>query len=148
MTVRAFVDSNVLIYTSDSRDLRKMRQAQNWTMTLWRRKCGVISPQVLNEYYVGVTTKLTPGIERDVARRDVQRFLTWQVVQPDAMVYRTAFAIEDRFRFSWWDSLIVAAAKRGDCSHLVTEDLQHGQDISGLKVIDPFQIPPEELLTA
>ena len=63
----------------------------------------------------------------------------------DELIFR-AFVIEDRYRFSWWDSLIIAAAKKGGCRYLLTEDMQHRQNIDGLTIIDPFQSEPAEIL--
>ena len=145
MTAQVFVDSNVLIYASDPRDLRKMKASTHWLRSLWNRKNAAVSPQILNEYY-NVSTRLAPGLDKAVARRDLRRFQQWHVVMPDQEFYELAFAVQDRFRFSWWDCLIVAAAKRGGCTHLLTEDLQHGQDLGGLSVVSPFRIAPEAVL--
>jgi predicted nucleic acid-binding protein len=58
---------------------------------------------------------------------------------------QAAWAVQERFGLSWWDALIVAAARMAECSHLLTEDLQHGQDFGDLRVVNPFKISPEEL---
>ncbi|PYQ60739.1 MAG: hypothetical protein DMF53_16455, partial [Acidobacteria bacterium] len=57
-----------------------------------------------------------------------------------------AWSIQDRFRLSWWDALIVSAARSAECPYLLTEDLQHGQDLDGVRVVSPFRISPEEWL--
>jgi predicted nucleic acid-binding protein len=80
------------------------------------------------------------------AREDVRDLLTLQVVPYDDDLIFRAFVIEDRYRFSWWDSLIIAAAKKGECRYLLTEDMQHRQNIDGLTIIDPFQSEPAEIL--
>ena len=146
MTVRVFVDSNVLIYARDLRDSRKQTKAIHWLDLLRRRKAIVVSHQVLAEYYSAASNKLKPGFSARQCRLDVALFLTWICIPPSQELYELAFDIEDRFRFSWWDCLIVAAAKRGGCTHLLTEDLQHGQDLGGLSVISPFRIAPEAVL--
>lgn len=148
MTARVFVDSNVMVYASDPTDLAKMHQAAAWLTSLWRQGSGAVSPQILNEYYSVVTQKLSPGLDFRIARRDVRRYLRWQLVRPDRQMYDIAFQIQDRFGFSWWDCLIVAAAKRGGSTHLLTEDLQHGQDLGSLIVVDPFQALPASILGA
>ena len=63
----------------------------------------------------------------------------------DERLFAGAWAVQDRFGLSWWDALIVAAAKVADCSLLLSEDLQDDQDLDGLRVIDPFRVSPEEL---
>lgn len=148
MTVRCFVDTNVLIYTRDSLDLRKKTLATSWITELWQARSVVVSPQTLNEYYNVTTSRLKPSLEREVARRDVRRFWQWTVVLPDKELYELAFATQDRFKLSWWDSLIVAAARRGGCTHLLSEDLHNGQDLAGVRVVDPFKAEPASLLGA
>lgn len=91
--------------------------------------------------------KLRPSLDLGIARRDVGRLLRWTVVTPDAAFYRLAFDIQDRYRFSWWDSLLAAAAKQGRCTHLLTEDLTDGQRVAGVTVIDPFRAMPEAILS-
>jgi predicted nucleic acid-binding protein len=56
-----------------------------------------------------------------------------------------AWFLQDRCQLSFWDSLIVAAAQVGQCKHLLTEDLEHGQDLDGMRVVNPFKVEPGEL---
>ena len=69
----------------------------------------------------------------------------WQPVATDESSFVAAWGIQDRFQLSWWDALIVAAARSAGCSILLTEDLQHGQSLDGLRVVDPFQVAPEDI---
>ena len=146
MTGPVFVDTNVLVYDRDRRDARKHDQARAWMAALWRQRgLGVVSTQVLTEFYWTVTRKLRPGLDEDVARRYVRSLCAWEVVSVDQPAISDAWAIQDRFELSFWDSLIVAAARIGRCSVLLTEDLQDGQDLDGLLVVSPFAHPPDLL---
>ena len=146
MTGPVFVDTNVLVYDRDRRDDRKHGQARAWMAALWRQRgLGVVSTQVLTEFYWTVTRKLRPGLDADVARRYVRSLCAWEVVSVDRATISDAWAIQDRFELSFWDSLIVAAARVGRCGVLLTEDLQDGQDLDGLLVVSPFVHPPDLL---
>lgn len=98
-----------------------------------------LSYQVLQEYYITVTQKLSPGLEISDARDDVRVFETWNPNAVNKTVIESAWNIQDRFSFSWWDALIVSSAQILDCRYLLTEELQHQQDLDGLTVINPFQ---------
>lgn len=97
-----------------------------------------MSFQVLHEYYVTVTAKLVPGLSLEDARDDVRALYAWQPLAIDDVVVAGAWRVQDRHGFSWWDSLIVAAAQVLDCDYLLTEDLQHNQSIDGVTIVDPF----------
>jgi predicted nucleic acid-binding protein len=142
MSERTFVDTNVLVYARDASEPDKQPVAAAWLDALWQRKDGRLSVQVLQEYYVTVTAKLSPGLPVDEARRDVLALGAWapEPVTPDLI--GAAWELQDEYRFSFWDSMIVAAATRADCSILLTEDLQHGQQLGGLRVVNPFMEPP------
>lgn len=133
-----FVDSNVLVYGFDDSDDAKRERSHAVMRCLWETRRGCISSQVLQEFYVTVTRKLTPRISCDKARREVEDLFLWKPVSPSPEQLRLAWEIEDRWQLSWWDSLIVSAAKRSGCSTLLTEDLQDGLDLDGLRVTNPF----------
>jgi predicted nucleic acid-binding protein len=143
MTARIFVDTNVLIYQLDTREPEKQARARAWMDRLWSTRSGRISSQVLQELYATLTRKLDPGLERETARKVVRALWAWHPVLIDDQAFSIAWAVQDRFGLSWWDALIVAAARIAECSLLLTEDLQHGQDLDGLKVINPFIASPE-----
>lgn len=141
-----FVDTNVLIYHRDARDPAKQRAAAEWMALLWETRVGRLSTQVLQEYYVTVTAKLEPGLAVEDARDDVAALATWHPLEATPALIETAWQVQDRWGFSFWDSLIVAAAKAGRCGVLLTEDLQHGQDLNGLEVVNPFELSAADLL--
>lgn len=146
MTARVFVDTNVLVYARDRTDEAKHLRALEWLAILWEERAGRLSWQVLQEYYVTTTRKLTPPRDTFDAREDVASLATWQPIPVDLSVVDAAWAVEDRFGLSWWDALIVAAAQAGGCTHLLTEDLQDGQSLDQVTVVNPFAHAPGEVL--
>ena len=97
--------------------------------------------QVLQEYYQVVTRRLEPGLKRGIAREDICYLMAWGPVAIDRQVLEQAWVAEEHFRLSWWDALIVGAARQAGCRNLLTEDLQNGQDLDGLTIVDPFHTP-------
>jgi predicted nucleic acid-binding protein len=147
MIAPVFVDTNVLVYDRDERDRAKHERARAWMTALWRRPgLGVVGGQVLTEFYWTVTRKLEPGLSEDQARSYVRTLGAWPLVPIDEAVIAEAWAVQDRYGFSFWDALVVAAARTGGCRVLLTEDLQHGQDLDGLVVVNPFLQPPDSVL--
>jgi predicted nucleic acid-binding protein len=141
MTARYFVDSNILVYARDIADQAKQRPADLWVDWLWETGTGRLSYQVLVECYSALTRKhRMPSLH---ARAYVESFLFWDPVFVDSKLLELAWQVQSRFRFSWWDSLIVAAAHLSECDYLLTEDLQQDQDIEGVTVINPFEIAPD-----
>lgn len=140
-----FVDSNVLIYSQDTSEPLKQRQARAWLENLWRTRSGRISFQVLREVYVNLTRHVTNPVSVVPARNLVRLFLQWNPRPEDPEFFETAWEIESRFHLSWWDSMIVAAAQLIECRYLLTEDLQEGARLDNLVVISPFSISWETL---
>lgn len=133
MTARVFVDSNVLVYSRDASEPPKQKQALTWMTYLWQEKIGRLSFQVLNEFYVTVTQKLRPGLDPQRAREDVRSLLAWNPLPGDARIVEGAWLVQDRYKLSWWDALIISAAQASRCSYLLTEDLQEKQDLGGIE---------------
>jgi predicted nucleic acid-binding protein len=142
LTARVFVDTNVLVYLRDSTEPDKQRRAAEWLGHLWESGSGRLSLQVLQEYYVTMTRKLEPGLPEEEAREDVAALGTWSPLVPDMELMESGWAEQDRYGFSFWDALIVAAARRLGCAIVLTEDLQDGQDLGGMVVRNPFTTPP------
>jgi predicted nucleic acid-binding protein len=126
--VPVFVDTNVLVYARDAAEPEKQPQAAAWIDHLWRTRTARLSFQVLQEYYAATTRKLKPGLTPEQARADVRDLL------------EAGWWLEDRFGLSCWDALIVAAARTAGCEYLLTEDLQHGAELEGLRVVNPFRV--------
>jgi predicted nucleic acid-binding protein len=143
MTAPVFVDTNVLIYALDSTDPKKQQAAKAWRTNLWDSQTGRVSFQVLQEFYAQVARKW-PSF-RALARAEIRDLLTWRPVPVDAVLLHRSWDVQDRYQLSFWDSLIVAAAKSASCRFLLTEDLQSGQDLDGLLVVNPFLRDPASL---
>lgn len=134
-----FVDTNIIAYARDAREAPKQQIAAAWLAALARSRSGRISWQVLTEFYEVATHPRKLGMPADRARADVIALQAWSPSPPDAALFETAWRLADTHGFSWWDALVVAAARRSGCEILLTEDLQDGQVIDGvLRVVDPF----------
>lgn len=140
-----FVDTNVLLYSEDGADPSKQRQAIDWLRVLWTSRRGRLSTQVLNEFYVNATRKLRPAMPAGDARAEVRRYQRWRPWSIDHATVETAWAVESRFGLSYWDALIVAAARAQGCGFVLSEDLQHDQLIDSVRILNPFIVGPEVL---
>jgi predicted nucleic acid-binding protein len=139
----AFVDTNVLVYLRDARDPAKQASAACWLAALWESRAGRLSTQVLHEYYVTVTAKLDPGLPAGEAREDVLALYAWRPVESTVGLIEAAWDVHDRWGFSFWDSMIVAAAGAAGSAILLTEDLSHDQQFGDLRVVNPFLVLPD-----
>jgi predicted nucleic acid-binding protein len=146
MTEMSFVDTNLLVYARDPRQERKQPLAAELVRKLWQERAGRTSVQVLNEYYTTLTRKLKPVIDADTAWEDVVSLMAWNPQPLDRDVLRGAREIERRYRTSWWDALIVAAAQAQRCSTLLSEDFQNGMMFGQLTVRNPFTSSVQEPL--
>jgi predicted nucleic acid-binding protein len=134
-----FVDTNILLYARDTRDQRKQAAAQAWLEHLARARQGRISTQVLFEFYAAATHSGKLSLPTAKARADVEALAHWCPVASDATLWREAWRLADRYGFSWWDSLIVAAAVSAGCGTLLSEDFQDGMAIGpNLTVVNPL----------
>ncbi len=148
MTVLVFVDTNVFLYSLDMRDAAKQARAQQWINACWRRNCGRISTQVLNEFYNNATTKFSRHMTKDVARDTVRNLRLWQPPHLDTYTIDGAWNLQDRFMLSYWDALIVSSAQQQGCAYLLSEDLQDQQQFDSVQKINPFSRTPDEILGA
>jgi predicted nucleic acid-binding protein len=144
MTAPVFVDSNVFLYAVDDADPRKQHVARDWRAELWKSRLGRVSFQVLNEFYVNAV-RLKPTAS-DEARAEVRDLMAWNPIAVDATVIESAWKLQDLYQLPYWDSLIVAAAKVAACGFLLTEDLQNGQKLDGVEVVNPFLHKPKSVL--
>ena len=138
MNDRAFVDTNVLVYGHDLDAGRKYEIAGRLLRELWQDHSGVISTQVLQEFYVNVTRKISAPISTSEARGNVSTYAAWQVeiIQPADVLQ--ASEVQERYQLSFWDAMIVVAAAKGQAAVLLTEDLNPGQIIEGVQISNPF----------
>jgi predicted nucleic acid-binding protein len=140
MSAKVFVDTNVLVYAHDIDAGRKQQMAEYILDGLRQERSGALSMQVLEEFYNIVTRKVTSPVSGEEARGIVKDFAYWCVATTPNEIQR-AFEIEDEARINFWDAMIVAAAIKAGASRILSEDLQHGQAIAGIQIVNPFAIP-------
>jgi predicted nucleic acid-binding protein len=143
MSANVFVDTNVFIYALDAADPRKQQASNVWRQELWKTRRGRISFQVIQEFYVKVVRQWPTF--REEARAEARDLLAWRPLAVNAEIVEYGWRLQDRFQLSFWDALIVAAAKATACRYLLTEDLQAGQDLDGVTVVNPFLNGPDTL---
>lgn len=139
MTDRVFVDTNVLVYAHDLDAGTKYEVAGRLLRDLWKSEIGIISTQVLQEFYVNVRRKISRPISPAEARGILSAYAAWQVelIRPADVLQ--ASEVQERYRLSFWDATIIVAAAKGHAAVLVTEDLNPGQVIEGVQINNPFQ---------
>ncbi len=137
MSVRSFFDTNVLVYADDRADRAKQNLAIDLVAEHRRAGTGVVSLQVLQEYFVTITRRL--GLEPRIARRKVELLAEFDVVAPELADVLAAIDLHRLHDFSFWDALVLRSAKQAGCRVLLSEGLQHDQEIDGLHVVNPFR---------
>jgi predicted nucleic acid-binding protein len=133
-----FFDTNILVYAHDASDARKRDTAQSLILTALRRGTGVISAQVLSEFYVTVTRKIASPLPFEAARKELRLLGRLHVVETDATLVFRATDLQSTWQTSFWDALILAAAERASCKLVWSEDLSHSQKYAGIRVQNPF----------
>lgn len=136
MSVRSFFDTNVLIYTDDKAAPAKQRRALDLVAEHRRAGTGVVSLQVLQEYFVTATRKFR--VDARVARRKVELLTDFDVAVLGVGDILAAIDLHRLHGFSFWDALILQAAQQAGCRVLFSEDLQAGRALDGLRIINPF----------
>jgi predicted nucleic acid-binding protein len=138
MPVRTFVDTNILIYAHDTDHKKKHPIARKLLVDLLTTRSLVVSPQVLQEFYVNVTRKIATPLTKRAAREIVDDFSVW-CTETSAADVATAFRIEDEAKISFWDALICASALKSGATVLLSEDMNAGQKIAGIQIQNPFK---------
>jgi predicted nucleic acid-binding protein len=139
---RFFADSNLLLYSLDPADPPKQKRARQWLGVLWEQGLGCLSWQVLHECYANAIRKLKTPSQK--ARDTVEVFALWQPIDTSLGLVQRAWHWMNLAQLSYWDALIVAAAERGGCRWLLSEDFQTGRKFGDLTVVNPFQAHPED----
>lgn len=137
--MRKFLDSNVLVYTDDADEPARQRRALDLVEEARLSGSGVVSTQVLQEYFVATTRKL--GVDAVLAAQKVHLFSRLDVVVIDVPDVEAAIDLHRLHRVSFWDALILRAAQRGGCRVLYSEDLQDGATLAGVRIENPFALP-------
>ena len=135
---RDFFDTNILVYMYDRRDPAKQARAFKVTGEAITNGSGVISVQVLGEFFNTVTGRIPNPMSIEAAEDAISIFATMPVVALDLVLVRRAVATCNRYQVSYWDALIIAAAERAGCARIISEDLNPGQLYHGIAVVSPF----------
>ncbi len=137
MSDKTFIDTNVLIYAHDIDANAKHKIAKEVLQELWSERTGVLSAQVLQEFYVNVTRKIPSPLSKDLARLVVSSYAIWCLETTPTEIL-AAFRIEDESRIGFWDALIISSAAKLGANRILSEDLNAGQRIAGILVVNPF----------
>lgn len=133
-----FIDTNILLYAISSRpdEADKAQRAAD----LLRERELALSVQVLQEFYVQATRPTAPvPLQHDIATDLIRTFLRFQVQEITVTVLEAALELRAHWPLSYWDAAIIAAAQVMGCEALLTEDLKHGQEYDGVRVVNPFR---------
>ncbi len=139
MSDSAFIDTNVLVYLFDEGAPKKRDRARKRLASERAARDLIVSTQVLQELYVALTRGAKPIAMPDVAERAVREVAALTTVQIDAALVLEAVVASRQHALSFWDALIVRAAAQAGCDILLTEDMQHGQTIDGVRIENPFR---------
>lgn len=141
MPEKTFVDTNILIYAHDVDAKGKHAAAKSILRELWSERSGVLSMQVLQEFYVNVTRKIATPLPKDTARQIVNSYAIWCMETTPAEI-AAAFRIEDESRIGFWDALIVASAVKAGTVRILSEDLNAQQMTAAIRIENPFSVLP------
>jgi len=134
---RTFIDSNILIYAFDESDSTKHFRANQALLELWSEDAGAVSVQVLQEFYWNVTRKIRVPLAKSAAQKVIDHYAIWCGIT-SAQEVKSALRIESQAQISFWDALIVASAIQCGATRILSEDLNHGQTIAGIEIVNPF----------
>ncbi len=135
---KTFVDTNILVYAHDLLAKEKQKCAAEEIKKLWSDHTGVLSLQVLQELFVTLTQKISNPLPQKTAKEIVKQYSAWEVVIPDTQDLLAAIDLQNKHQLSFWDSLIVQTALKAQCQILLSEDLQNGQQIEEVRLMNPF----------
>lgn len=136
-----FVDTNVLVYAHDASEPAKQPIARAALERLWSTRTGLVSTQVLQEFYVVATSAHKLAMSPSDAREIVDLYSAWPVVVIEPVLILAASRLHETARISFWDALIVEAARVAGASRILSEDLAHAQRFEGIRVENPFHGP-------
>lgn len=139
MTDKVFIDTNVLVYAYDISAKKKHEVAVSVIENLWYSGTGILSSQVLSEFFVVVTRKIPNPLSVNIAKSIIKDFLTWDIIPIYEDSVLDAIEILQKYNLSFWDAMIVESALRGGASLLLSEDFSDGMEIEKLKIQNPFK---------
>lgn len=140
MRDKSFLDTNILVYAYDSSEKEKHPKASRLLKHLWSSRTGVLSIQVLSEFYVVVTQKVERPISSREAKAIIEDYLSsWEVIEPGRDTLLSSIEAANKYDLHFWDAMIFVAAKEANVIRIYTEDFQHNLEIEGMKFINPFR---------
>jgi predicted nucleic acid-binding protein len=145
-TMKCFVDTNVLVYKTDRTSPSKLARAQAWLAAAVERDALVLSAQSLREFYFAALRKDRAGRSLPALRAEIAALEAYvpELLRHDFMV--EAWVLQDRHQFNFWDALLLASAMAAGCEVFLSEDMNAGQKIGALTVVNPFATTPESVL--
>ncbi len=135
---KVFLDTNVIVYAYDKSAGEKHRVAVDIMIDLWQTGSGVISTQVLQEFFVITTKKIPNPLKVNVVKEIINDLLVWDVVLNDGKSVLSVINMLLKYKYSFWNSMIINAALKGGAAILYSEDMTHGQKINELTIQNPF----------
>ncbi len=138
MNDKLFFDTNILVYANDSSEKVKQEIARSLLKDSLIKQNGVISVQVLSEFWVTVTQKIKNPLSVEIAEKELELFQLMEIVSLDYSLFKDALRFQQLIQISYWDSLILAASHSAGCKTIYTEDLNHGQITAGMERCNPF----------
>jgi predicted nucleic acid-binding protein len=137
MSGKVFLDTNILVYAQDGRAPKKQKRSREIITTLVEQDAGVVSTQVLQEFYVAATRKL--GVDPLAAKAVLKTLFVFEMVQVTPALIDEAVDGSILNRISFWDALVVVSAASSGCGQIYSEDLNPGQRIRGVEIFNPFR---------
>lgn len=138
MRNKHFIDTNILVYANDSSDKAKQEICKHIILQGIQKQNIAVSVQVLGEFYVTVTRKIKKQMDPELAKKEILLLRAIEIVEIDYHSVIQAVNHLRKYQLSYWDALILASALKSGCNQIYTEDLNHGQNIEGIRIINPF----------
>ena len=141
MSDKYFVDTNILVYAHDTSAGAKHERAKAIVEELWRARSGVVSTQVLQELCVNLRRKAGRPVDLKTAREIITDYLAWDVYVNTGESILEALDLEQRYKISFWDALVIQAADASGAAVLYSEDLSDGEKYGDVRVVNPLVRP-------
>ncbi len=142
MAAAVFVDASVLLFSEDGARPAERERVLGWLRHLWETRSGRVSMQVLTEFYLLATQRVSPPMPQGDVRAEVRRYQHWRPWSMDQATVEAAWSLESRFALPFADALVVASAKAQGCTRLLSLALQHEAVYDSVQVLNPLVVTP------
>jgi predicted nucleic acid-binding protein len=139
MSDKCFVDTNILVYAHDSTQKAKHGRARDLLQELWETGKGMLSTQVLQELCVSLRRKVARPASVAEMAKIIEDYARWEIAVNTPESILEALEIEERYKISFWDALMLQAAESHGAEVLYSEDLSDGQKYKGVRVVNPLK---------